>query len=748
MSSGWSVVESTFRLEHALAYEGLFTLGSGRLHMRGSLEEHLSGAPQNDSYWRSPTNVTSETFRPLPVRWGTFIPGVYGTHPILNAQIVNLPWLLELAPRVDGERLDFSTCRVERAERTLHLDTASLSRAVTWNARSGATVEVTFERFISAAAPALCVQRMTVRSDRAVRLEIEAGIDADVRTNGFDHFRAVSLEPLGAAEIQCAVQTDHHEWVDAGCALRGPTDAMRVERESARRARVVLDVELAPGAPLTVEKHSAMLPRGDAGAGEPRRVLERCAGAGYDALFAAHAEVWRQRWALCDVEIDGDAGSQLAARVSLFHLLRAHPRDGGRTAIDAKGYAGEAYWGRFFWDTEMYLVPFFAATDPPRARELADFRVNTLDGAIANARRYGYPGARYAWESDADGRECCPNWQYADHEVHVTADVVYGLASVAAALGGSDYLRGPAARVIVETARFWTARVDRRPGSPAYHLLGVMGPDEYTPISDNNAYTNHIVAFALRLAAEHGASAGASEEERRTFRDIADSLPIPRAAGGGLILQCEGFDLLAEPRFEELWLDRTRTFAAQVSQERLYRCKAIKQADVLMMMMLFPQDFSDEEVRTAWAYYLPYTTHDSSLSAGAHARVALRLGLESEAWEFWKKMTRIDLDVRGRGAAQGIHIANCGAIWQVAVQGFGGFPSTQAAGPLHLTPHLPAAWARLAYHVVWNGSPLRIEITAGRATVENRGDSPVRVRCFGGEATAAPGGKAELKRRG
>lgn len=748
MSNGWSVIESRFRLEHALAYEGLFTLGSGRLHMRGSLEEHLSGAPQNDSYWRSPTNVTSETFRPLPVRWGTFIPGVYGTHPILNAQIVNLPWMLELAPRVDGERLDFSTCRVERAERTLHLDTASLSRAVTWNTRSGATIELTFERFISAAIPSLCAQRLTIRSDRPVKLDIEAGVDADVRTNGFDHFRTVELEPLSGSEIQCSVQTDHHEWVDACCALHSPLESVRVQSESSRRARIILETNLRPDTPLTVEKHSVMMARGEGGPSEPRNLLKRLAGESYDRLFAAHTEIWRERWDACDVEIDGDPDSQLAMRVSLFHLLRAHPRDAGRTAIDAKGYAGEAYWGRFFWDTEMYLIPFFAATDPPRGRDLADFRVNTIDGAVANARRYGYPGARYPWESDADGRECCPNWQYADHEVHVTADVVYGLASVAAALGGDDYLRGPAARVLVETARYWAARVDHRPGCPGYHLLGVMGPDEYTPISDNNAYTNHIVAFALRLAATYGGSAGASEEERRTFREIADSLPIPRSADGRLILQCEGFDQLAEPRFDELWLDRTRTFAAQVAQERLYRCKAIKQADVLMMMMLFPQEFCDEEVRTAWDYYLPYTTHDSSLSAGAHARVALRLGLDREAWEFWQKMIRIDLDVTRRGASQGIHIANCGAVWQLAVLGFGGFPSACGAEQLSLSPRRPAAWKRLAYRVMWKGTPLRIEIDETGVRIENRGAAAVSVHCCGKPVTAEPGTTARIDRCG
>ncbi len=744
MRDGWSIVESPFRVEHAKAYEGLFTLGSGYLHVRGSLEEHLAGAPQNVSYTRMPANVTSETFPDTKVKWGTYVPGIFGRHPLLNNEMINLPWFLGMAPIIDGERLDMETCRILDYRRELCLDTATLTRMVRWQTRRGAELAVTFERFVSAARPHLCVQRMRLHAANAMGVTVEAGIDADVRTNGYDHFSGVDLAFAGPNGIGCRVRTDAGDDIEMATCLF-PSEAPWRQEARSRAARLTASFSVPAGGELVIEKRTAVTTSRDRRPATASACLAGAHGLTCEQLHEEHAAVWRKRWDACDVIIEGDDESQLAMRASLFHLLRAHVPDDPRVAIDAKGYAGEAYWGRFFWDTEMFLLPFFVYTDPARARTLADFRVQSLDGAIANATRYGYRGARYAWESDAAGYECCPNWQYADHEVHVTADVAYGLVHYARAAGDAEYLRGPAARVLVETARYWQERIDARPPAECANLLGVMGPDEYKPISNNNAYTNRMVAFALNAAAEVGAAAGASVEECERWRGLAGGLPIVRADDGVLVLQCEGFDRLAEPRFDRLWRDRRRPFAAQVSQERLYRSKCLKQADVLMMMALFPDEFSDAEVRRAWEYYLPYTTHDSSLSAGVHAIVAARLGLADEAWEFWQRAKAIDLDIEHGGAAEGIHIANAGAVWQMAVFGFAGMRTAMQADVLTFAPRLPAAWSRLAFPIVWKGAAAYVDIGRDGVTVTNRGGRPLEV-CVGREPrTIRPGERALWK---
>jgi trehalose/maltose hydrolase-like predicted phosphorylase len=441
--------------------------------------------------------------------------------------------------------------------------------------------------------------------------------------------------------------------------------------------------------------------------------------------------------------VEGDPAAQLALRASLYHLLRAHPRD-GRLAIDPKGYAGDAYRGCYFWDTEIYLLPFFLYTDPPRARQLLEYRLRSLPGARANAAASGYHGARYAWEADVDGTETCPNWQYRDHEIHISADVVYGLAHYARAVADERFLSGPAAAVILEVARYWLDRLDWRLGEDHPSLLGVMGPDEYTPISNNNAFTNRMATFALGLAARLGAQIGALPEEVRQFAQAAAGLPVLRSADGGLVEQCEGFDRLAEPAFDRFWQDRSRPYAAQVAQEWLYRSKCLKQADVLMLMFLYANEFSDAELARAWEYYVPYTTHDSSLSAGVHAILACRLAKTDpsyrvRAWDFWQRSALNDLDVANGGAAEGVHIAGAGINWQMAVFGFAGVSSVMNAENLTLHPCLPKKWKRLAFPLIWHGCPVTVEITPAGAAVTNRGQRSLSVNLSGQTRLLEPG---------
>jgi kojibiose phosphorylase len=743
MAETWTLTESAFRAASARAYEGLFTLGSGYLHVRGSLEEHLDGAPQNAFPLRAAESVTSEKFATIKAKWGTYVPGVFGNHPLLNREMINLTFFLDLAPYVGGERMDMEQSAIEAYRRELHLRTATLWRSLRWRTRAGPVLEVALERFISAERPALCVQRMALSADRAAEVLVRAGLDTDVRTNGHDHFTDVALEPAGVRGIACRVRTDAGETVSMVTRLTADASDWAYEG-SARRGALTLRLRLRAGSRAVVEKRTAVATSRDLVPRDPAAVLDEVAGVPYEALAARHGAVWAARWDACDMVVEGDDRSQRALRTGIYHLLRAHVAGDPRVAIDAKGYAGEGYYGRFFWDTEMYLVPFFLYTDPGLARTLLDFRVHSLPGARANAAALGYPGARYAWESDGDGRESCALWPYRDHEVHVTADIVYAMAHYARA-AEPEYLRGPAAGVILETARYWMARIDWRPGDDHPSLLGVMGPDEYTPISHNNAFTNRMVRFVLALAAR---TPGASAEEARAFAEAARLLPIPRAADGLLVLQSEDFELLAEPQFERLWHDRRRPFSSQAPQEWLYRTRCLKQADVLMLMHLMPHEFSDAEVRRAWDYYVPYTTHDSSLSAGIHAIIACRLGLDEAAWNFWRRSAEIDLDVEHGGAAEGIHIACAGANWQVAVLGFAGLATALQSDHLLLRPRLPRAWSRLAFPLVWKGCPVSVDIIPGVTTVSNRGAAPLPVTVGGETREIPPGASWQFRTKG
>lgn len=722
-----ALVETVFEPASALAREGLYTQGSGYLHVRGSLEEHVSDSPQNHRYLRMPGNVTAEKFTGGYAKWGTYVPGIFGNHPLLNREMVNLPWFIGMAPIINGERLDMSKSRLNSYKRELDIDTAVLRRSLIWLPAGSPPVSVHFERFISAARPNLCVQRMILRAEGDAGVSVEAGIDADVLTSGHDHFTSATVEPFDDHGLSCQVCTDSGDEVQIVSSLTPPDAQWRFSGEY-RRGTLRAHFPLAAGQDLIVEKRTAVATSREANPVDTVAQLYAVEGMTFEELRVEHAEVWRKRWGCSNVLIEGDSRGAENLRISIYHLLRCHVPEDDRVAIDAKGYAGDAYFGRFFWDTEMYMLPFYIYTDPERARTLVDFRVRTLPGACENARVYGYSGARYGWESDDQGRECCPNWQYRDHEVHVTADVAYGFLHYSRGSGDDAYLKGPAAKVLVETARYWLERIDYREGDAYPSLLGVMGPNEYTPISHNNAYTNRVVGLALEMAAQYGQFGGATPEECERFRTVGASLPVLRANDGALVLQCEDFDRLADPDFNRIWTDRSKGYYSCAGQERVYRSKALKQADVLMLMMLFPHEFSDAELRRAWEYYLPLTTHDSSLSAGVHAIIASRLGLKKDMWEFWLKTSGLDIDFAHGGAGQGIHIANAAATWMVAVFGFAGISSAVWSENLEVKPQLPEGWSRLAFHLTWKRCPVFIDIRKEEVVIQNRSSKPITVR--------------------
>ena len=756
--------ESEFKATTAMAYEGLFTLGSGYLHTRASLEENVGNEPQNITNPR-PAFANASAFKHGGVqktKWGTYVPGVFAHHPNLNEELVNLPYFLGIEPTVAGGKLDLLQSSISAYERSLNMKTASLERSLVWHTKDG-DVKVKFERFISGARAQLSVQRASFTAvDKDLKISIKSGIDADVRTNGCDHFTFTKVEQLSENAVKSTVTTNENPYYGNDNKISNISGGDTVYTTAQlladgakwsydgekRRGFFTADFDIPAGKSVVIEKRVAVSTSRDLVQKHGWEVLKDAKSFSYEQLFEEHKKYWEKRWEKSDVVIesnDKSDESQVALRSSLFHLLRCHVTGDPRVAIDAKGTAGDIYYGRFFWDTEIYLVPFFLYTDPERAKTLVDFRVETLAGAKRNAERGGYKGARFPWESDAQGNDCCPpgNWQYRDHEIHITADVVYAFAHYAANTS-EDYLKNPkTAETIVETARFWVDRVDWADGIP--HLLGVMGPDEYTALTSDNAYTNFMVKFALNLAVKYGKCGGASDEEIKQFAEVAEKLPILRDENG-IILQCKEFDDFADPQFNKLWKGyadgkKQGHYAQYVPQERLYRTKCLKQADVLMLMFLFFNDYTKEEILAAWNKYVPFTTHDSSLSLGAHAMLANRIGKEDEAWAMFQKCMGNDLAVEHEGAAEGIHIAGSGMNWQMVVFGAAGILNALQSDIFTMQPHLPKQWDKVSFPFVWKGQSLYITLEKSKANIENKSNESIDVVVAGKKATIAAGAK-------
>jgi trehalose/maltose hydrolase-like predicted phosphorylase len=459
---------------------------------------------------------------------------------------------------------------------------------------------------------------------------------------------------------------------------------------------------------------------------DQRRALAELDRSPFPALLAEQQEAWGRRWERADVVVEGDPELQLAIRVALYHLM-CSATDQGEAAVGARGVTGRAYRGHVFWDADVFVLPFLAATHPPAARAMLAYRVARLPAARQAAAALGRAGARFPWESADDGVDVTPRstaWLdgkvlpilTGDLQEHITADVAWAANHYLAWTGDRGFAQGDARALLIDTARYWRSRVGYDPDGHA-HLTGVMGPDEYHAPVDDNAFTNGMVRWNLRRAAELVAPTAAPGllREASAWRRVAADLVDGYQPGPGRHEQFAGYDEL-----ERLHVDTIAPvpLAADVllGTDEVARTQVIKQADVLMLHHLLPRGQPAGSLARDLEHYLPVTSHGSSLSPGVHACLLARVGRVEEAYQLLRLTARLDLDDVGGSTAGGLHLAAAGTVWQALVYGFLGL-WPEADGSLTLDPRLPRAWERLIVHVTFRGQPLEIRATPDRLEV-------------------------------
>ncbi|MEG2512980.1 MAG: beta-phosphoglucomutase [Acetivibrio sp.] len=721
--------ENEFSMENNKTYEGMLTQGNGYLSIRASFEEGLLSAPQNEEYIRNMSSVTTEQQRHPISKQGVFIPLIMGKNPYLNEVIINLPYLPAIQITVNGTPVDMEKAEIQNYKRTLDMKTGILRRSFVFSCKE-TQIGFQFERFISQKQKHLLVQKVeaSVEKGRGC-IEVRVGMDGDVTTNGYRHFKEIRTNAK-KEEAQAGLSL----WTDLGyevCAHMAVESSHLMSWEKEEKERSVYlcgNCSLKEGETLEIVKKTVITTSRDLEKEDAkkrcRNLLDAAISMDYDSLRTEQEIEWQKKWEESDVFIQGNEALEKGLHFSIYHLLRSNMEEDCRVQICAKGFAGEAYYGRFFWDSEIFLLPFFIYTNPKAAKNMIMYRYHTLDGARKNAAAYHCKGARYPWQSGIDGTEQCSLWEYADNEVHITADVAYGVMHYYKATEDKEFMLEAGLEILIETARFWLCRVDwDTQGIP--HLLNVMGPDEYSPMTKDNAYTNCLVKenlfFAVQMLAALWKTEGEAvnqiverlsftEKEREEMLETANKLPLPYDEKRRLFLQSEDFEEYAKIDLDSLWKDKTKAFGHFVTQEKIYRSRCIKQADVLEMMALFPNKFTREEVENAYNYYLPYTTHDSSLSPALHLLTAHRLGKEQDEEKFLNQVLEVDLCVEKKGCEDGIHIANCGCLWQAVIYGFAGLSSGVNQEELKLNPMLPLNISKLQFSIFWKGEKKKITI--------------------------------------
>ena len=710
------------------AVETVFAVGNGYLSTRGTYEESHPGETR-----------------------ATLIHRVYDPVPIYFTELANCPDWTRVELEAAGERFSPGSGEVESEARHLDLRDGVLRRRVRWRTPRGHEVEIQTMRLASLAEPQLCVQVYAVTAlEDPCTVRLRLPLDGAPTTPGLPPVPEVTLNHwevrsggAGDRAVYLLLRTRRSRIdlaISLGVQIYGvPEERVEVETWPGPFPGLSLSARLSPGETLLVAKTVSYATSLEAPEPLPasRERLQEAEEKGLASILAEHRIAWQDLWERCDVEIEGDELVQRAVRFNLYHLLIAAPYHTDRASIPAKALSGFGYWGHVFWDTDVFMLPFFAFTLPEVARNLLLYRFHTLPGARENARRGGRAGARYAWESADDGREVTPRWVPSETgdpipilcgelEQHISADVAYAVWGYWRATGDDAFMRDYGAEILLSTAAFWASLAEPGPGG-RYEIRGVMGPDEYHERVDNNAFTNAMARWNIEAALEVWEwllerwpqkakeleeRLGTNGDERARWGEIAQHLYIPQDAASGLIEQFQGFFSLEEVDLEGL-SPRTRSLQAILGRDGVQKTQVLKQPDVLMLLFLLRDRYDERTVRANWDYYEPRTDHEfgSSLGPAIHAALACELGELEAAYRHFMRAALVDLvDLRGN-TADGIHAASAGGLWQAIVFGFAGLELTPE-GPV-ARPRLPVHWRRLRFSVQYQGKRYRFDLAPG-----------------------------------
>jgi alpha,alpha-trehalose phosphorylase len=762
----WALRELRYDSRDLGVTETLFSVGNGYLGLRGNVEEG------RDAYAH-----------------GTFINGFHEVWPIHHAEaaygfatvgqtIVNAPDAKTMRLYVDDEPLLLSVAELETYERSLSFRDGVLTRELVWRTPAGKRVKLRSRRMVSFTERHLAVMDYEITMlDHSAPVTVSCEILN--RQDGEDEFHVASQamgrgwDPRRAANLAGRVLQPHSKWEGGGRAVlsysvttSGMTLAVAADHSIETSdpyeersqieddiAKHVFRVQATPGVTTRITKvvgyHTSRgVPTREL-VDRCRRTLDRVKETGTEATFAAQRDWLDAFWERSDVEIGGQPELQQAVRWNLFQVIQAAARAEG-VGIPAKGVTGSGYDGHYFWDTEVYLLPFLTYTSPQYARNALRFRYSMLDAARRRAAELNQRGALFPWRT-INGEEASAYYAAGTAQYHIDADVAHALSQYVAVTGDVDFLAREAIDILVETARLWAdlgfwRRFD---GHALFHIHGVTGPDEYTTVVNDNLFTNVMARANLRAAVrqlrdlEQRDPAAYEKAVRRLsltndeieeFSSAAEAMHIPYDEAFGIHPQDDAF------LEKEVWdLPNTpiemRPLLLHYHPLVIYRHQVLKQADVVLALYLQGDEFTPEQKRADFDYYDPLTTGDSTLSSVVQSIIAAEVGYAELAVTYFKQALYVDLADLHHNADAGVHVASVGGVWSALVGGFGGMRDYLSVWSFD--PRLPADWEFLSFPVTVQGTRTRVRIEKGTIcfSLETPAAEPVTLNVQGNAVT-------------
>lgn len=750
----WSVVETL--PEEALLPRGpaVFSLGNGFIGVRGSHEEDWSDASS------SPSAVyLNGVFETVPITYHEKLPGFAAASDTRPAVANPLP--LEI--RTDNQLMSSGQGTILSYERGLDCRRGLLSRRMRWRSPSGRTIDVVFERLVSLTRLSIVALRIRIRPvdfDGTIqvisRLDGPPSVCTD-RAHTADDPRigpAFTDRPWRLTATMCSgsigafvhqtAESAHRVAIavtHAGGASFDLTDECSPAHE---RVTFRSTLEARRGETICVEKFAAFAA---ARPGDARDVLSECLialedaqAAGFETLAQEQRDLLDRYWQYAEVEVGGAPALERALRFNMFQLFQAAGRD-GRTSIAAKGQSGRAYEGHYFWDAEIFCLPFFTYTAPEVARSLLEFRWRTLGRARVIARGMGHArGALFPWRT-IGGDECSAYFPAGTAQYHLNAGIAHAVRQYWEATGDDAFLEQQGAELVFETARVWleVGFFNPRRGGE-FCIPGVTGPDEYSALVDNNFYTNAMAKAHLEFAVTLALKLASSSPE--TWRSLREALQLQESevrawADAAAVMHLPYDEKLGIYKQDDTFLDRKPwDFTAAASSRRplllyhhplvLYRHRVCKQADSILALFLLGERFEPLDRKRTFDYYEKVTVHDSTLSPGIFSIVASGVGQADKALDYASRAALIDLTDSHGNTRDGLHMAAMGTSWMSLVHGFAGMRVNGEV--LCFSPLLPAGLTGYSFRLFVQGRLLKVRVNELGTTYELLRGVPLLIR--------------------
>ncbi|MEQ6358915.1 glycoside hydrolase family 65 protein [Thermoanaerobacter thermohydrosulfuricus] len=748
----WVIRETQFSIDTNYRNETIFALANGYIGMRGTFEEGYSG-PKNTSFN------------------GTYINGFYEIHDIVYPEggygfakigqtMLNVADSKIIKLYVDGEKFDLLQGKILFYERVLDMKKGFVERKVKWESPTGKILEVKIKRIVSLNRQHLAAISFTVEPVNFTgKIRFVSAIDGNVSNiNDSEDVRVgsnlkgkvlktidKSVEGLKGWIVQKTQKSNFSYVCAIDNVLVGDSKYEISNSLEEDGVKVIVDLEAEKGTSYTLNKFISYYTSKDFDENKlvvlALEEIEKAKNDGFETIEKEQEEFLNFFWKDADVIIEGDKALQQGIRFNEFHLLQSVGRD-GKTNIAAKGLTGEGYEGHYFWDSDIYIMPFFLYTKPEIAKALVMYRYNLLDAARSRAKELGHKGALYPWRT-IDGPECSAYFPAGTAQYHINADIVYALKRYVEATNDVDFLYDYGCEIVFETARFWEDLGAYIPLKDNKFCINcVTGPDEYTALVDNNAYTNYMAKMNLQYAYDIAnkmkkevpekyqkiaSKLNLKDQEINAWKNAADNMYLPYSKELDIIPQDDSFLYKERITVDEIPQDQF-PLLLHWHYLNIYRYQICKQPDVLLLMFLQREKFTKDELKKNYDYYEPITTHDSSLSPAIFSILANEIGYTDKAYKYFMMTARMDLDDYNDNVKDGIHAASMAGTWSAVVNGFGGM--RVYTNELHFEPRLPKEWNLLSFNVRYKGRKINVKLTKESVVFALLEGEPIEIYCF------------------